>query len=235
MSNTAEGTAERLSLSWDSCAQRDRLWPDIVEARDRLADAARLGRWDEVFAVIAVGIEPRPPDSLTINSVRVGSRSGFAPLHQAAWHGDGDACEEMVRHGAWRTLRSSAGQTPADVARERGHVELAERLSVTIDEHPPWRSSIRDPEILLEALITVRTRQFWTSLWMPQLGPLVEFPHAEFWCAIGGFYGGFAYHWLDPDERLTLEVESWSRVYGGSGQRHHIDATSIVLVEKGFV
>jgi hypothetical protein len=43
------------------------------------------------------------------------------------------------------------------------------------------------------------------------------------------------YRWLDPEDRRTLAVESWSRVVGGSGQRHHITGDGVVLVEEGFV
>jgi hypothetical protein len=70
---------------------------------------------------------------------------------------------------------------------------------------------------------------------MPQIGPLVEHPEAVFWCGVPGFYGGFAFEWLDKVERTTLTVSSWCRVVGGSGQRHHITAKGAVLVEEGFV
>jgi hypothetical protein len=44
-------------------------------------------------------------------------------------------------------------------------------------------------------------------------------------------YGGFSYR-LDGDH---LIVESWSRVVGGSGQRHVIDERGTRLVADGFV
>jgi hypothetical protein len=44
-------------------------------------------------------------------------------------------------------------------------------------------------------------------------------------------YGGFSF-WLEED---ALIVESWSRVVGGSGKRHRIDADGTTLLEAGFV
>jgi hypothetical protein len=46
-------------------------------------------------------------------------------------------------------------------------------------------------------------------------------------------YGGFLYR-LDPaGERSSLDVESWCRVCGGSGQHHRITAAGSVLLEDG--
>lgn len=92
-----------------------------------------------------------------------------------------------------------------------------------------------DLETWFSALITVRVRPLGGTYRMPQLGPLVEHPDASFWCAIPGYYGGFAYEWLDRDRRDTLDVTSWSRVIGGSGQQHHITASSVNLVWEGII
>ena len=55
------------------------------------------------------------------------------------------------------------------------------------------------------------------------------------WFPVPGMYGGFSWvlH-LEPDEPV-LAVESWSRVVGGSGQRHRITRDGCALESKGFV
>lgn len=227
---------EATELFWDCVTDRGDLTDDIVAARDRLADAARQARWVDVFAVLDDRTDPAPPGFLTINSARVGGRSEWSPLHQAAHQGaDDPVVDEMVERGAWRSLRSATGETPADVAERRGHHRLAGRLRVRLDERPIWDTQLADFETYLAALITVRTRPLGKSWRMPQVGPLVEFPGARVWCPIPGMYGGFSYRWLDPEDRRTLQVESWSRVVGGSGQRHHVSGDGVVLVEDGFV
>lgn len=55
------------------------------------------------------------------------------------------------------------------------------------------------------------------------------------WFPIPGMYGGFSYRWAADSTGPMLVVESWSRVVGGSGQRHHITAADSTLVEEGFV
>ena len=55
------------------------------------------------------------------------------------------------------------------------------------------------------------------------------------WLPIPGTYGGFAYCFSCGGEHALLVSESWSRVVGGSGQRHHITAGGSTLVESGFV
>lgn len=75
------------------------------------------------------------------------------------------------------------------------------------------------------------------SLTLPTLESLLAEDHKETkeWFAIPGMYGGFAY-WLEGGGMTTtLVTESWSRVIGGSGQRHEITVKGIKLVEEGFV
>lgn len=55
------------------------------------------------------------------------------------------------------------------------------------------------------------------------------------WFPVPGMYGGFAYGLTEEADGLTLTVESWCRIFGGSGQRHVITPNSTELVEEGFV
>ena len=56
-------------------------------------------------------------------------QSGGTPLGDAAWFGCGPAVEVLLKAGANPAHRDDKGRTPADLARERGHEELARRLS----------------------------------------------------------------------------------------------------------
>ena len=55
------------------------------------------------------------------------------------------------------------------------------------------------------------------------------------WFPIDGMYGGFSYWFEGAGPTQCLVVESWSRVEGGSGQRHEIQNGQVRLVAKGFV
>lgn len=222
---------EQRELHWDSILYRDDLNEELVAYRDRMADAARRGDWPTLFGLL--DDEDRAYPALTgINSVRVGGMSGFAALHQAAWHGADEVVGALLERGAWRSLRTTKGETAEEIARRRGHDRVAAAVAWSAPSFPDTR--LADMETYLSALITVRARQLKKDFRMPQLGPLEEHPDAQFWCPIAGMYGGFAYRWLDPEDRSVLEVSSWSRVVGGSGHRHHITENGATLVEDGF-
>lgn len=55
---------------------------------------------------------------------------GFTPLMGAAAGGKREMVELVLAHGADRAAKSDDGRTAADLARERGHGELAEMLAI---------------------------------------------------------------------------------------------------------
>jgi ankyrin repeat protein len=61
--------------------------------------------------------------------VDVLQKSGYTALAIAASNGFGEACDVLLAAGADRTKTIPDGRTAADIARERGHKELVERLS----------------------------------------------------------------------------------------------------------
>ncbi len=56
---------------------------------------------------------------------------GYTPLHLAASRGDHAASELLLACGATRSARTPDGKTPADIARDKDHVDLADWLTVT--------------------------------------------------------------------------------------------------------
>ncbi|MFB9645446.1 hypothetical protein ACFFPJ_06515, partial [Microbacterium terregens] len=163
--------------------------PSLVEARDRLANRAKVGDWPAVLAALDGDMRFTP----AANDWRVSGSSWFGPLHQAAWFG---APEDVVRalldRGAWRSLRDSVGRRPVDIARERGFDTLADALvpiyNVALSADDAVAMSRRLAVLVEEAVGEV-------------LEPRVEIRHLdvlclaerddEVWFPIPGMYGGF--------------------------------------------
>lgn len=73
--------------------------------------------WAVAAALLDAGADPN-----------VEQEGGWTPLHAAALHGDLDLIELLLRHGADPGSTSVDGKTPADLAREKNHTQVAERL-----------------------------------------------------------------------------------------------------------
>lgn len=212
--------------TWDGVTQRESYKGQVLQVRDRLADAARDGDWAEVLVLLG-----RYPE--WINSGRVGGTSGYTPLHQAAWHGvPTEVAERLVAMGAWRTLRTAAGERAVDIAFRKGYHHLAEPLTPII-RHPLPKEALEAMERHFHAVIHERAGELVTrqGLRLPRLEPLTEQREPACWFPVPGMYGGFSYRLRGPE----LIVESWCRVVGGSGQRHVIDPDGARLVDEGFV
>jgi len=222
---------QKLELTWHGMLRRESCTDWYLAARDALADAARAANWAAVFRVLKQ--EPS-----FVNGWRIGGTSWFTPLHQAAYHGASvSVVEQLLKVGAWRTVRSQSGERPADVAKRRGHARLAahlrparaRRMSVETLErmqrrlHDVMRHRIAALEGVLE------------SLRLPELAPLTEYRHAKMWFAVPGMYGGFRFWLKGTAGRTTLVSESWCRVVEGSGERYEITPDGAQLVDKGFV
>ena len=112
---------------WDGVTLRTACAPQEVAQRDQIAIAARNGDWPQLFALL---------DTRYVNRAPVGSTDGIAPLHHAAWHGAPvEVVQRLIDLGAWRLLRTTAGQTPLAVAQQRGHQHLFDILQPVV-RHP---------------------------------------------------------------------------------------------------
>ncbi|WP_219419592.1 ankyrin repeat domain-containing protein [Pseudonocardia nigra] len=211
---------------WTVDVDRKGYSPTFVEQRDALADAARSAHWDRVFQLLA-------HDKNWVNAPRLGSRSGYAPLHQAAWHGaDTSVVERLLEAGAWRTLRTLEGARPVEITLAHGHHGPVDLLTPDSTGFPE-PAVTTDIQTYLHALITVRSRRYGCErvTWLPQVEPLLELPHGcSLWCPIPGMYGGFALRW----DGGAVVAESWSRIVSGSGQCHRVTADGVELVDDGI-
>lgn len=60
--------------------------------------------------------------------VNARQQKGWTALHAAAQHGDKPMVEVLLKHGANPNAKNEEGRTPDEVADEKGHLDVAERL-----------------------------------------------------------------------------------------------------------
>lgn len=215
-----------MAAIWPGVTDPDALDARHVENVDHLADAAKNGKWDEVFRLL----EADP--WLSANHWRIMGRSWFAPLHQAAWLGAPvEVVEELIRRGAWRSLRTADGSRPVELAHRRGHEHLIEPLAMQLpNEHEQLRYAAWDAH--LARLIAERTEQMHAVKMRAIPTEIIALEQLEtLYFGYPGMYGGFSM----SIHKERLFVESSSRVVGGSGQAHVITESGCVLVEEGFI
>ncbi|MFF5075900.1 hypothetical protein ACFY36_02530 [Actinoplanes sp. NPDC000266] len=221
------------SLTWDGITRAESLGEGAARRRHDLADRARAYDWPGVFALLA-----EFSAEALVNTWRPGGRSWFAPLHQAA-HGGApvEVAERLAGLGGWRLLRTADGEVAADIARRRGHGHLASALEprpvfdIGGDELTAIQNGFH--EVIRGRAADLVDRE---GLRLPEIGVLLEsVPGTTCWFSVPGMTGGFAYHLEQRDGAWALVTESWSRVVGGSGQRHEVTAGGSRLVDEGFV
>ena len=60
--------------------------------------------------------------------VNARQQKGWTALHAAAQHGDQPMVELLLKYGANPNAKNDEGRTPDEIADEKGHVDIAERL-----------------------------------------------------------------------------------------------------------
>ncbi|MFJ5029813.1 ankyrin repeat domain-containing protein [Streptomyces sp. NPDC088560] len=214
---------------WDGVTRRSSLKDEYAALRDRLADAARDGHWHNVLALLGENRD-------WVNTARLEGRSGFTPLHQAAWHGaSAETVERLLEAGAWRTLRTGDGTRAVDVAAQRGHHHITAPLCPDI-RHPLPADVTGRLQYHLHRLIRHRagleggtdlaTQQ---GMRLPEVEVLTELAHPVCWFPVPGMYGGFKIA-LSGRE---LTVDSWIRVVGGSERTDVVTIDGVNIQEGG--
>ena len=224
---TARHTLYRVAdHTWDGTTRRASLSGWAAAARERLADAAKRYDWSAVFDLLR-----QHPES--VNSSRPGGRSWYAPLHQAA-HGGASlgVVDRLIAAGAWRALRTAAGERPADIARRRGHLHLLDILEPPQLVDVPLRV-LQDIQVHFHAVIFERARELVEEhrLRLPELEVMLELDRPQMWFPVPGMYGGFSYRLDAQGADSRLISDSWCRVVEGSEQRHEITAHGTTQVE----
>jgi ankyrin repeat protein len=88
-------------------------------------EAAFAGHADVLRTLTASGRTGAP----TLDLDAQGAYNGFTALHDAVWHGHGDAARVLVDAGARLDLRSHTGHTPRQLALHYGYDDLAALLT----------------------------------------------------------------------------------------------------------
>jgi hypothetical protein len=218
-----------LDIVWDGITNESTLSETGVTIRHALADAAKSYNWAIVLNLLADHPE-------LVNSTRLGGRSLYTSLHQAA-HGEAsaDIVAELIRLGSFRTLRTVSNETPLEIATRFGRHELFEMLTPMYRHHVP-HDAINRLQELFHQVIRGRAGDLVAehSLRLPVLEPLLELEEPSMWFAVPGMYGGFSYKLERAGKDPALVSESWCRVVGGSGQRHTVTLAGAELSEEGF-
>ena len=195
--------------------------------RHKLANSAKSYDWPAVLQIL----DQYPS---FINAWRLGGKSWYTPLHQAA-HGGAPAeiAQELVERGAWRTLPTANGERPYDIALRRGHHHLLPLLSPVYKHHVPLEI-LAKLQANFHTVIRVRAEALIAKykLRLPELEPLLEIEEPIMLFTVPEMYGGFNY-WLEASgPNAKLISHSWSRVVGGSGQYHMITSEGSQLMDK---
>ncbi|RVD86438.1 uncharacterized protein DFL_004714 [Arthrobotrys flagrans] len=193
-----------------------------VAGRDKLADYAFNGRFDQALECIEDGNIPnswrlrKPEDTRP--------PSGWTTLHQAAMLSTSTVShiERLVSLGAYRNLRTmDTNETAYDIAKK--HHRSREILDA-LKPHYERRldeQTIKNLQKGLDEVVMSRVASLIEEhrFRIPTIEVLLELPGLSIWCPIPGFYGGFN---IELREDNTIETESSCRVAGGSEQTHVI-------------
>jgi len=221
---------EQRSCEWYGNPPLEEFSEDSIAERGQIATAAKDGHWTEVLRSLK-------NDPSLVNSFRPGGHSWFTPLHQAAYNNaPPEIIQELLDLGAFRTLKNSSGERPVDIARRKRFDECADLLEPEI-RRPADPLQLASIQELFHGLVRAVSLKYEIaiSLRLPELSVLTEFDDRTLWFPIPGMYGGFNI-WLEQEDgQSALIAESWCRVVDGSGMRHRITPTQIILVEEGFV
>ncbi|NHV28386.1 ankyrin repeat domain-containing protein [Burkholderia sp. D-99] len=220
-----------MSIAWDGITGADMLGDAQVATRHALADAARNRDWATMLDLVA-------KEPALVNATRLGGTSLYAPLHQAAYGGAPKVVvAELLQLGAWRMLRDAQRERAVDIAARRGHRHLVDVLTPQPRRFVPDATLLAIQRHFHEMILGRIAHLRVDALRLPELEPLLELDaQAErMWFAVPGMYGGFDYALRTDGDAAMLVSASWSRVVGGSGQRHEITANGCTLVEEGFV
>lgn len=245
MSND-DSASSRETFVWRGVLDPAHLHDHIVALSHRFADAAKVGDWSVVLQMLN-----DPTQQIDVNWWRPGGTAWFTVLHQAAWHGAPvSVVASLIQHGALRTLPESRGRTAYDVFMDcAGDIYPSTAVGIDVRSRtvlerlltPPaptlGRDDIRALDNHLAEVIDGRISELYARrnprevLRYPPVDILHEVPDQHIWFPVPGMYGGFDIRLQDD----FLDVKSWCRVVGGSGQEHVITTAGAILVDEGFI
>lgn len=116
---------------------------ELQSVVERLYGMAKSGQWDHL---ISEWTESAVLANRCSRYAKPGSSWTF--LHQAAYSGNERACRILISRGASLVALTRDSRSPADVAEQRGHPELAALLrDASAGSDPLWLPPV-DPDVL---------------------------------------------------------------------------------------
>ena len=144
----------------------------------------------------------------------------FTPLHYADWGAAPiKVFELLIKIGASKCLKTAAGETAYDIAKNKGlNADILELLKIPKDIKQN-EQTINKMEKGLHSVIKGRVENLLkkNGQSLPQLAFLFE--KGSFYYSVPGMYGGFSVSQRDDG----IQVESLIRICGGSDEKHFID------------
>ena len=135
--------------------------------------------------------------------------------------------------GAWRTLKTFNGETAIDIANRKGYYHLVKLLQPVYFHNVDFQVLAQIQKLFHQVIVgRINVINNWQSLRLPELEVLLELERPNMWFPVPGMYGGFDYKLIIKDNAIKLISDSWSRVVGGSEERHAITLDGIKLIEQ---
>jgi hypothetical protein len=161
----------------------------------------------------------------------------YTPLHHAAYgNAPVEVVQQMIKLGAWRTLRNNADERAVDIAKRKKHLGLVQLLEPVYKTHVSHVTLEKIQKHFHEVILgRVGDLVKKSKVRLPELEPLLELEQPEMWFSVPDMHGGFSYRLHGEGKAAKLLSESWSRIIGGSGQRHEITSLGSKLIDQGFV
>ncbi|KAM7193063.1 hypothetical protein V8F20_008579 [Naviculisporaceae sp. PSN 640] len=226
---------------------------EYVQQRARLSDAAKYGRWDEVFDLLDTGRHVYGESWVNAPRIKRGEELKFislwTPLHQAVYMGASvDVVSRLLKLGASKTLRTRWTEFPWP---DMTPLELALHLGATnlLAEESLLRPTIQQP--VPHNTLKVLQEQFQELIkyelggeegfrddewWLPELEMLLELePRQWIWFPIEFSQAPATEgYWYCLDGRDLL-VRSENTKVAGNWEGYRITVSGIFEVEQAVV
>jgi hypothetical protein len=209
------------AVPWDGVTKPSSLAAGEVALRNQLSAAAKRFDWPTVLSIL----RERPQ---FVNTTRLGGKSLYTPLHQAAYGGASvEVVTNLLQFGAWRTMKTANGNRPIDIAIANRHLHLLEILQPVYcqDVAPAVIAKLQNQfHLIIREILQGLAKEH--ALRLPELEVMLEHRPRKFWFNVPEMFGGFSYWLTYEGAGAALEVISFCVLEGGVGNRHKITTSS---------
>ena len=219
---------KKMNYEWDGVTKSKTTNDERDSKLNNLFQLVEECDWNKIIREIKKSPE-------LINSIKPDGINGFTLLHYAAVNNiNVNFVKQLLKYGAWKTIRSFDGDTAFDIAERLSNTAVVSILKPEYKIIIPHKE-VRILEKYFHELIYEITEGLVieNSLRLPQLEVLLELGEVCMWFPVPGMYGGFNFYFTNMNGDFKLVSESWSRIVGESEQKHEISLNGILLVDEG--